>query len=102
MKVVCPYCDSYIEADENMNCPNCGGSVSAEVKEAEDLLREEEARRREEETAQQQKMQEEERGMRLLELVLGAFTGAMGTRRGRGLIRAMINIFTRGKKGGMF
>ena len=45
MKVVCPYCDSYIEADENMNCPNCGGSVSAEVKETEDLLREEEARR---------------------------------------------------------
>ena len=98
MKVVCPYCDSYIEADENMNCPNCGGSVSTEVKEAEL----QEAQQREEAAAQQQKMQEEERDLRLLELVLGAFTGAMGTRRGRGLIRSLINIFTRGKKGGMF
>ena len=102
MKVVCPFCDSYIEADENMNCPNCGGSVSAEVKDAEERCRREDSERREAEAAQQQKMQEEARDQRLLELIIGAFAGAVGTRRGRGLIRFIMNMISRGKKGGMF
>ena len=102
MKVVCPYCDSYIEADENMNCPNCGGSVSAEVRSAEDRFRQEETQRREAEAAEQKRIQEEERDQRLLEIILAAFTGAVGTRRGRGLIRFVMNLFSRGKKGGLF
>lgn len=31
MKVVCEYCDSYVEADENMKCPLCGAALGAAV-----------------------------------------------------------------------
>lgn len=28
MKVICDYCDSYVEIEENEVCPNCGGPLS--------------------------------------------------------------------------
>ena len=31
MKVVCEYCDSYVEADENMKCPLCGAALGTAV-----------------------------------------------------------------------
>ena len=102
MKVVCPYCDSYIEADENRNCPNCGGSVAAEVKEAEDRFQQEEAQRKEAEAEMQKKQQEEEQDRRILEVLLAAVTGAVSTRGGRSLIRSVVNMLFRGKKGGWF
>lgn len=102
MKVVCPYCDSYIDANETMNCPKCGGSVSAAVKEAEERMQREAAEQREAEAALQKKQEEDERDMRFFEIVLAALTGFAGLRRGRGLIRLISNLISRGKKGGSF
>ncbi len=31
MKVVCEYCGSYVEADENLKCPLCGGNLGSAV-----------------------------------------------------------------------
>ena len=31
MKVVCEYCGSYVEADENMKCPLCNGALGTAV-----------------------------------------------------------------------
>ncbi len=58
MKVTCEYCDSYVEADENMKCPLCGAglgdAVQAEQARA-DQREEEKFRRESEEKAQEAK-----------------------------------------------
>jgi hypothetical protein len=94
MKVTCPFCDSYIEADENMNCPNCGGSVSAEVKEAEDLYRRQEEERRINEEKTRQKQAEDERDEHLFEVIIAAIASVFGGRHGRGLLRIILNAVT--------
>ena len=61
MKVTCEYCDSYVEADENMKCPNCcaplGSSVAAVAAQA---AKEEEAARQREAEAQQREIEAQE------------------------------------------
>ena len=98
IKVICPFCDSYISADENMNCPNCGGSVSAEVKQAEDDLRREEAERVQREEEWQRKQQESRQEERLFQVVIAALAAVFGGRHGRGFIRMIINAVMRGRR----
>lgn len=52
MKVVCKYCGSYVEADENMKCPSCLAELGSAVQQ-------EEARLEEQEEAEQQREAEE-------------------------------------------
>ncbi len=54
LKVCCEYCDSFVSADENGNCPNCGGSLK-------DAIIKEETKRRLE------KIEEEEKQRRILQ-----------------------------------
>lgn len=52
MKVVCEYCGSYVEADENMRCPLCVAELGSAVKA-------EQARIAQEEAAEQARLAEE-------------------------------------------
>ena len=54
LKVCCEYCDSFVDADENETCPNCGGSLK-------DAIIREKTRRRTE------KIDEEERQRQILQ-----------------------------------
>ena len=53
MKVVCEYCGSYVEADENMKCPLCMGELGSAVLQ-------EQQRQEQAEAAEQQREAEEE------------------------------------------
>ena len=58
MKVTCEYCGSYVDADENMKCPLCGGALEGAVEaEQKRVEQQEEAehQRELEETAQEAK-----------------------------------------------
>ena len=66
MRVTCPYCDSIVEADANIRCPNCGGSISEEVKQAEAHY----MQMQEQAAALERKRQEDERDERLLETII--------------------------------
>lgn len=77
MKVVCEYCGSYVEADENMKCPSClaelGSSVQAEQ---ERIAKEEEAEqaRQTEEKAQEAK---EEHVSEIIQGIAGVATAVV-------------------------
>ena len=58
MKVVCEYCGSYVEADENMRCPLCLAELGSSVRTEQDRVdqqEEEERQRVAEEKAQEAK-----------------------------------------------
>lgn len=60
MKVVCEYCGSYVEADENMRCPLCVAELGSSVKAEQDrLAKEEEAERQREAEEKAQEAKEE-------------------------------------------
>ena len=40
MKITCPFCESYVEVNDSRTCPNCGGALGNEVREAEAKERE--------------------------------------------------------------
>ena len=43
MKIVCEYCDSYVEVDENMKCPLCGGPLGTAIKAEQERIEQEKA-----------------------------------------------------------
>lgn len=43
MKIVCEYCDSYVEVDENMKCPLCGGPLGTTIKAEQERIEQEKA-----------------------------------------------------------
>lgn len=71
MKVLCPYCDSYIDADFNTVCPNCGGELS-------EAINEEKAKENELELKKEKMRLEAEEDERFLELGAGIAAVALG------------------------
>ncbi len=86
MRVTCPYCDSVVEAEDNMRCPNCSGSISNEIRLAEEHFQKMQAEAAEIE----RKKQEEERDSRMLETLIPVVGAVLGGGLGRGLFRTAI------------
>ncbi len=88
LKVCCEYCDSFVNADENENCPNCGGSLR------EAIIREETRRRIEkiDDEEKQRRILQEERDARdrdeIFDLIKTVAGSAAGGAIAGGLARA--------------
>ncbi len=83
MKVTCEYCNSYVEADENLKCPNCQAPLGDAVKAEEERIKaEEEAQRQKEEEAAEKQAQKDAVG-NALKGIAGVAGALFGTNRMR-------------------
>ena len=71
MKVICAYCDSYVEIEGQEICPHCGASLAEAVREAKEEQRAEQQRAYEAEIQQKREEREAEETSRILDIAAG-------------------------------
>ena len=107
MKVFCEYCGSYVDADENENCPNCNAGLGDSIRTQEERLKKEAAEKQrveEEKAAQKAKAEQEAKENEELfnlgkEIVKTAIGGAGIGSTIRGTIRGVGRSITKFIKG---
>ncbi len=80
MKVICAYCDSYVETDDKEICPRCGASLAQAIRKAQQELLEEDRRAKEAELQQKKEEREAEETSRMLDIA--AMVLGIGSRSG--------------------
>lgn len=90
VKIICAYCDSYIDADENTVCPNCGAPLEDAVREEEKKSEEREKAERELELEKEKIRIEAEEEGKYLALGLGAAAAALGATSKNGVVKKII------------
>ena len=94
MKIVCDYCDSLVEVDENTICPNCGAALGEALKA--EFLRLEAKRKEEEERLAQlekerKKQQDDDELFEFIKtLAFGSAGAAIGGNIGRKIVTEII------------
>lgn len=71
MKVICAYCDSYVETENLEICPHCGASLAEAIRQVKKEQREEEQRAREAEMQQKKAERDAEETSRMLDIAAG-------------------------------
>ena len=81
MKIICEYCDSYIEPEGNSAvCPCCGGPIGSTLREALEKEREAQRLREQEEEKRLKEAREDEQTERILNTVASvAASGLLGS-----------------------
>ena len=71
MKVICAYCDSYVEIEGQEMCPHCGASLAEAVRAAKEEQRAQAQRAFEAEMQQRREEREAEETSRMLDIAAG-------------------------------
>ncbi len=83
MKVTCEYCNSYVEADENLKCPNCQAPLGDAVKAEEARIKAEEEAQRQKEAEEAEKQAQKDAVSNTLKGIAGVAGAIFGTNRMR-------------------
>lgn len=83
MQIKCEYCDSYVEVDDNLVCPNCGAPLGDAVKAAKEEAAQEAQAAAEAQAATEAEEQKQKNVSNIVGLVGSALLGGMlsGNRR---------------------
>lgn len=90
VKIFCTYCDSYIDADENSVCPNCGAPLGDALKAEEKKLAEKEKAERELELEKEKIRAEAEEEGKYLALGMGVAAAALGSSVNSGIVKKAV------------
>ena len=71
MKVICAYCDSYVEIEDREICPHCGASLAGAIRQAKQEQQEQEPRATDAEMQQKKAEREAEETSRMLDIAAG-------------------------------
>ena len=78
MKVVCEYCGSYVEADENMRCPLCLGELGSAVQAQEARAEQKEEEERQQEAEEKAQEAKDEHVSEIIKGITGVATALIG------------------------